>query len=70
MIQLMKPLARGKQKEYIKVCEEAVNLMINLANDTIDLYKIRKGEFDIKEHEFRPSELDQKLQKLFKFSFE
>ena len=42
--------------------------MINLANDTIDLYKIRKGEFNMKEHEFKPYELNQKLTKLFKFS--
>ena len=49
MIQLLKKKLKGKLLEYVKVAEEAAALMLNLTNDTIDLYKIRKGQFDIKE---------------------
>ena len=48
MITLLKKKVSGKLLEYISVAEEAAALMLNLANDTIDLYKIRKGKFDIK----------------------
>ena len=49
---MLKKRVRGKLKEYVSVAEEAAAMMLNLANDTIDLYKIRKGKFNIKEKEF------------------
>ena len=59
----------GKLKEYVSVAEEAAAMMLNLANDTIDLYKIRKGKFNIKEKEFEVGEVERKIHKLFEFSF-
>ena len=43
------------------VAEQACALMLNLANDTIDLYKIRKGEFDIKLKEFEVKQISSKI---------
>ena len=70
MISLIKKGSKGKTLEYVKVCEEAVSLMMNLANDTIDLYKIQKGEFDIRLSKFKLDDVIKSLQNLFKYSLE
>ena len=68
MVSLLRPLVQGKALEYISVCEEATAMMINLVNDTLDLYKIKLGEFDIKPVLFNLEDLSQKMESLFKFS--
>ena len=69
MIMLLKKKVKGKLLDYVSVAEEAAAVMLNLANDMIDLYKIRKGIFDIKKLEFKVSEIEARIHKLFKFSF-
>ena len=55
MILLLKKKVVGQLLDYVSMAEEAAAVMLNLANDMIDLYKIRKGIFDIKRLEFKVS---------------